>query len=284
MSEESAGSDGKSSNSSTLTSKNDQQQPGRPKEYSCTNSGCRESFKWASQLSRHKKNCTKPSMQQKQFDLINGSFRCLSCSKSYAHRPNILRHLKTCKGSQASSNVHERSYCSRNFTYKSTLERHMDQVHNAESINCRKCGICGFKFRRKDHLEAHMQKCNGIRGQDNISQNEALNIDLEVPSLERLPSFLENEELTGPSRATSDLEQNETNFDLPLMSNINYNLPIPSLDVSQSGISFANDNPPFAFIETPNEQELPGSPIAERRVSSTPEKQDSAARVAAWRS
>lgn len=121
------------------------------KLYSCKNFGCRQSFKWASQLSRHKKVCTRPSIEKKKYDTYNGKFRCLACFKSYGLKHNFNRHIKSCNKGRHVEKSLKCIHCEKEFMFKSKLDRHIQQVHTGISKNC---GVCGKHFRR-DLLETH---------------------------------------------------------------------------------------------------------------------------------
>ena len=64
-------------------------------KYKCTNVGCRQSFKWPMQQSRHQR-CV-PMKRGKNSQHIYGSFVCSKCTKLFNHQSNVVRHLKICK-------------------------------------------------------------------------------------------------------------------------------------------------------------------------------------------
>ena len=69
------------------------------KQYPCKNFGCRLSFKWVSQLSDHKKVCVHtPKETVKKYELVDGRYKCSSCSSSYAqtkHPPHYCPYNKS---------------------------------------------------------------------------------------------------------------------------------------------------------------------------------------------
>ena len=62
----------------------------------CKNIGCRASFKWRMQLSRHLKNCPHEKWT-KEYCIQNGQYVCGKCSKAIKHQSNIKRNLQKCK-------------------------------------------------------------------------------------------------------------------------------------------------------------------------------------------
>ena len=125
------------------------------KLFECQNSGCRLTFKYSSQLSRHKKICSKPPPNKKKFEMVQNRYVCVSCTKSYAHRPNLMRHLKSCNGKRSSKTNHVCPLCTKEFQYPSKLKRHMDQMHSEKALN-RMCESSNFISRQDSQLRAHM--------------------------------------------------------------------------------------------------------------------------------
>ena len=154
------------------------------KIYSCLNSGCRKSFKWASQLSRHKKECVYPAKEKSEtYKIVKGRYTCRSCSSSYAHRPNIIRHLRNCNNTPKITEHYRCRTCMKVFAYKCKLKRH-ESTHT----NNNTCHICHRTFRRRDHLAKHEPKCTGLIVENNYSNNELISLNNDKDDF--VPSFL----------------------------------------------------------------------------------------------
>ena len=122
--------------------------------HKCKNVGCRAIFRWPMQLLRHKKVCTGEA-PQKKYRLDGEKYVCLKCDRSYTHQPNITRHIKTCNGKvKKTFNCPE---CSKSFEFKCKLDRHLKYHTSSTSKVCPKCKT---SFRRIDHFESHLGKCN----------------------------------------------------------------------------------------------------------------------------
>ena len=91
----------------------------------CTNKGCRQSFKWPTQLARHMKNCNFPpvEVQKDYFKNSDDLFECRKCSKTFKYQSNVSRHKNDCKGQNVS--VNKCTQCDKEFKYQSRLNKHL---------------------------------------------------------------------------------------------------------------------------------------------------------------
>ena len=59
------------------------------KKYICKNIGCKESFAYRSQRSRHAQKYSKEESQKLVSKSADGTFKCTKCTKAVKHRNNI---------------------------------------------------------------------------------------------------------------------------------------------------------------------------------------------------
>ena len=126
----------------------------------CKNVGCKEGFRWPMQLSRHSKKCKFPPPKKKYLKVDDG-FHCSGCKKVFRHQSNIISHLLICKGINPTKNEFPRTKCSMTFPYECRLKKHLSTNKDL----C--CPKCQRKFRRTDHFDKHVDKCDA----DNIDKD-----------------------------------------------------------------------------------------------------------------
>ena len=75
--------------------------------YKCPNVGCRSSFKYRSQRSRHSKICDKePPTVVEDNKLVpaqtprKSNWHCITCSSKFKHKNNCYRNFKNCRSSK----------------------------------------------------------------------------------------------------------------------------------------------------------------------------------------
>ena len=115
---------------------------------------------------RHLKICNGVADQKDEnisdFEDTGNGLLCKLCNVLMKHKSNTYRHRKTCKGSNLPKSVIKPLYpcpaCQKVFNYKSKLEEHF--VIHEKHYHC--CTKCDHRFKRKDHYEAHMKKCNAV--------------------------------------------------------------------------------------------------------------------------
>ena len=108
----------------------------------CPNIGCRKSFKYRMQLSRHKDQCQLPAPEKKgpkYIKLAGGSLQCgrEGCSYTTPYRTSIDRHLKK-KSCFKKQEIHECHFCDKTFQFPSRLNAHMNyhlKKHNNTSAS-----------------------------------------------------------------------------------------------------------------------------------------------------
>ena len=152
---------------------------GKNKSHKC--GICDKSFTQSGTLNRHMKNT---HGEEKKYE-------CGQCPSRYARREDLERHLQKGKhiiteGSSSksvqkedNSKWDEDSYdeadeldkkficsiCDKTFVTKSNLSRHVQQIHNNESVPCTKC--CKV-FSRKDELRDHLNAIHGVGGSKSL--------------------------------------------------------------------------------------------------------------------
>ena len=129
----------------------------------CKNIGCRKTFRWRVQRSRHERGCTYPAPESKvskyQKD-ENDMWQCTQCSKTFKHQSGVIKHGNKGKCSV----IHAPSYftcnmCSASFVFECRLIQHKKK--HAPEVQ-KVCTTCDRKFKRKDHFEIHIKHCNSI--------------------------------------------------------------------------------------------------------------------------
>ena len=152
------------------------------KIYSCLNSGCRNLLSGPVNFLAIKK-CVYPAKEKSEtYKIVNGRYTCRSCSSSYAHRPNIIRHLRNCNNTPKITEHYRCRTCMKVFAYKCKLKRH-ESTHT----NNNTCHICHRTFRRRDHLAKHEPKCTGLIVENNYSNNELISLNNDKDDF--VPSF-----------------------------------------------------------------------------------------------
>ncbi len=59
--------------------------------YSCSNEGCRQSFKWRQQLARHRLKCDKPVIaKEKKFVKLEDCYKCSPCGVAYRYKTGLF--------------------------------------------------------------------------------------------------------------------------------------------------------------------------------------------------
>ena len=125
-------------------------------KHKCKNVGCRQSFKWPMQLSRHKIVCKfEKFVKKKNYESINGSFVCSKCSKTFKHQSNMTRHASNC--SEKIVKEYSCDKCPKTFRYKCRLIQHT-KVHQKEELKV--CSNCDKRFQRIDHFLKHKEVCS----------------------------------------------------------------------------------------------------------------------------
>ena len=137
--------------------------------FTCKNIGCRASFKWRMQLSRHLKNCPheKPT---KEYSIQNGQYICGKCSKAIKHQSDIKRHLQIWKDKDEKS-LYKCPLCPRTERFKCWLEKYMKQ-HALQTSKT--CPNCHASFKRIDHFQNHQIVCKG-NNEGNVNDEQSLN-------------------------------------------------------------------------------------------------------------
>ncbi|XP_037498564.1 oocyte zinc finger protein XlCOF28-like [Rhipicephalus sanguineus] len=79
-------------------------------------------------------------------------YQCHLCESSFVYHRRLLRHLQM----HANSNAVRCTYCSKKFSSRKHLSRHVHTMHL--SVQVHPCHLCPSKFSRKDNLVAHMRK------------------------------------------------------------------------------------------------------------------------------
>ena len=104
--------------------------------YSCKNTRCEEKFKWAAQLYRHMEKCKHPKpVSAPKFVCCERKFICQGCKKSFLYQPNIVKHVKTCKGIMV---MHSCEMYSRELKFRSLLQKHLSG-HKDRNLQCNVC-------------------------------------------------------------------------------------------------------------------------------------------------
>ena len=58
--------------------------------YSCTNQGCRQSFKWRQQLVRHTVKCEKAVIEKElKFKKVDDCCKCVKCGVTYKYKTGL---------------------------------------------------------------------------------------------------------------------------------------------------------------------------------------------------
>ena len=215
----------------------------------CTNKGCRQSFKWPTQLARHMKNCNFPpvEVQKDYFKNSDDLFECRKCSKTFKYQSNVSRHKNDCKGQNVS--VNKCTQCDKEFKYQSRLNKHL-QVH--EKNISQVCSNCCISFRRTDHFQKHIEHCgkgNKTCDIDNDNIKESENYDYaDIDN--SLPTFLPTSQLHTPNN-------NINNQDISIITPINKENIDFNVECSFSNaIDEINDTTPPTINETENSFDL----------------------------
>ena len=79
-------------------------------------------------------------------------FPCETCSKLFTRKYDLERHIK--QAHTEIENQQQCSYCEYSTNRKSDLNRHVESRHNKPNFAC---GICNKSFNRKDNLKIHMK-------------------------------------------------------------------------------------------------------------------------------
>lgn len=106
-------------------------------------------------------------------------YKCEKCGKVFNHSCHLRRHAKShlehtyiCRycnkkfTNQANLNIHENIHtkklvyqcdiCHKELKYKTTLRKHILQMHTTETKEVL-CDICGWSFKQRSNLEAHIR-------------------------------------------------------------------------------------------------------------------------------
>ena len=94
-----------------------------------------------------------------------GAYKCLRCSKSFSRKFNLDRHLESCKVDNS-----EVSYkclrCDKTFSRRYNLDRHMESCKHDNSEVPYKCVRCDKTFSRRYNLDRHMESCTAYKCDD----------------------------------------------------------------------------------------------------------------------
>lgn len=78
---------------------------------------------------------------------------------TFSHQASVIRHLKLCTGkNRAISVLLVCEFCSKEFKYKSKLDRHLKQCHSQS----KKCLSCNLEFTIVYYFKKHIEVCCSI--------------------------------------------------------------------------------------------------------------------------
>ena len=125
----------------------------------CKNIGCRKTFRWRVQRSRHERGCTYPAPESKvskyQKD-ENDMWQCTKCSEAFKHQSGVIKHVIKGKCQHIS-----RITCARPHSLISDESSSASQKNYALEVQ-KVCTTYDKHFKRKDHFERYIKNCNSI--------------------------------------------------------------------------------------------------------------------------
>lgn len=133
---------------------------------------CEQTFKYQSNLRKHKQTHVDPRNRQK--------FHCKHCNHAFFTRYHLTRHESVNCEKIDIERKYSCEYCSWEFKHKNGLNKHIRQVHQADST-CKRvrkmqtCAQCGKKFFWKKHLRQHMRS---VHGEDESSDSESAEVSV----------------------------------------------------------------------------------------------------------
>uniref|UniRef100_A0A8C9ZIE4 C2H2-type domain-containing protein n=2 Tax=Sander lucioperca TaxID=283035 RepID=A0A8C9ZIE4_SANLU len=99
---------------------------------------------------------SEPETEKDWKDPESNPFRCSVCSKTFKHRGNLNKHVRTHTGEKPFSCT----LCSKRFSQKAGLDYHL-KTHTGEKPFS--CSVCGKTFRNKGAVTYHMVKHTGVK-------------------------------------------------------------------------------------------------------------------------
>ena len=85
------------------------------------------------------------------------SYKCDCCEKSFAKRENLIRHQIDHKSSDFMRCDFKCDKCNSLFTWKTSFQRHMKEIYNADMTVKNVCNLCDKEFCTTKLLKAHMK-------------------------------------------------------------------------------------------------------------------------------
>ena len=147
------------SSSTSVASSGNSRQCSNDKLLKCHAPGCRQTFSYRMERSRHMKKHHSNIIKKKLPFIVtqDEQYSCVQCSALFKHRPSIYKHLKICGKLKEKETIC--SVCNKSFDYPSRLTTHMT-THEKEIRSCNKCGKI---YKREDHLQKHQEACSTTR-------------------------------------------------------------------------------------------------------------------------
>ena len=103
-----------------------------------------------SSIHRHSSNFPILSTSKENHTHTHNNFECQYCSKTFTQKISLVRHIRIHTGEKP----FKCQYCSKSFSQKSNLKTHI-RIHTGEKPF--KCTFCDESFARKDYLTKHIQ-------------------------------------------------------------------------------------------------------------------------------